>query len=386
MIDTRALDQALRYAVETGAVPGVVATVTSAEGPAYEGAAGVRAAGGTAPMTADTVFWIASMTKAITSAGALLLVEDGVLALDAPLGPLLPALAAPRVLEGFDADGAPRLRPARGAVTLRHLLTHTSGFSYDFANADLARFMEQRGIPPVGSGRLAALDLPLLFDPGERWEYGISTDWAGRAIEAASGQRLDAFLRDRVLGPLGMDDTVFAPRPDQRDRLAALHRPGANGGHEPIPPTRAPEAAPEFLSGGGGLHSTARDYAAFLRAILRDGAGVLRPESVAELRRNQVGDLRAGRIPAANPAMMTEADFYPGQEARWSLAFLLNPERGPLGRSPGCLAWAGLANTYYWVDPSRGLAVVVMMQVLPSGDPGAIRALAAFEGALYGVR
>ncbi len=297
MIDTGAIDRALRQAVAAGDVPGVVAVAADAQGVVYEGAFGLRHLEDGPAMTLDTVFWIASMTKAVTSVAALQLVERGLLELDAPIGALLPGLAAPQVLEGFDAEGAPRLRPARRPITLRHLLTHTAGFGYDIWNAEINRYMAATGLPPTGTGRLAALAAPLLFDPGERWNYGINTDWVGRAVEAASGRSLDVYFRERIFGPLGMTETGHVLRPEQRTRRAAMHQRVADGGLAPV--AFALPEAPEFFSGSGGLHSTAGDYLRFARMILGrgrlDGAELLRPETVDLMATNQIGPLTVGR-------------------------------------------------------------------------------------------
>src|SRR5688572_21262717 len=227
----RQIDGVLRGAVATGEVPGVVAMAASGDGPIYEGAFGVRERGTGRAMTLDTVFRIFSMTKAITCVAAMQLVEEGRLSLDAPVPDIgEPALAAPQVLDGFDAAGAPLLRPAKRPITLRHLLTHTAGFTYEFWNADTLRYVETTGTPGIISGQLAALRRPLNFDPGEQWEYGINIDWVGRIVEAVSGEPLDAYLHRRVLAPLGMADTGFVPTPEQHARQASMHQRQADGG------------------------------------------------------------------------------------------------------------------------------------------------------------
>ncbi|MBV8525234.1 MAG: beta-lactamase family protein [Acetobacteraceae bacterium] len=380
-----AIDQRLAQAVEQNGVPGVVAAVTNRDGLDYEGAFGKRNVAASAPMTADTVFWIASMTKAVTSVAALQLVEQGKLSLDGPIGDLLPGLTHPQVLEGFAADGKPLLRPARSPITLRHLLTHTSGFGYDFSSAEISRYVQYNCLPAVTTCQTRALDLPLLFDPGERWEYGISTDYVGLAIEAASGERLEQYFHRHVLAPLGMKDTGFVLRPEQKQRLAAMHQRMPDGRLQPIP-FAMPET-PEFFTGGGGLYSTALDYARFMRTVLNqgraDGGRILKPETCALLICNQVGSLQAGVIKTANPALSNEADPFPGMPCHWSLAFLINPQPSPLGRSAGSLSWGGLANTFYWIDPGRGLGAVILMQMLPFADPKALSAAAGFEQAIY---
>src|ERR1051325_2645929 len=288
------IEDTLRGAVEAGDVPGGVAMAATAGGPIYEGAFGLRALGAGPAMTLDTAFRIASMTKAITSVAAMQLVEQGRLSLDGPVPDIDPALARPQVLEGFDASGAPRLRPAKRPISLRDLLTHTAGFVYEMWNADAKRYVEATGTPPVLSGRLAALRRPLAFDPGDRWEYGINIDWVGQLVEAASGMNLDAYFREHIFGPLGMSDTGFVPSPEQQTRRASVHQRQPGGGLvvQPLPAV----STPEFFAGGGGLSSTPRDYLAFLRMLLHGGtlnsARILRPETVELMNRNHIGDLQ----------------------------------------------------------------------------------------------
>ena len=380
------IDSVLRGAVERGEVPGVAAASGNRGGTLYEGAFGRRGLDRPDPMTPDTVAWIASMTKAVTTVAALQQVEAGKLALDSPIGEAVPALAEPKVLEGFEADGAPKLRPARRPITLRHLLTHTAGFSYDIWNADIGRHMERHGLPGIITCRRAALDTPLVADPGERWEYGINIDWAGLAVEAVTGQRLEEVLRERVLGPLGMADTAFRIGTAQRARLASMHARGPDGSLAAIP-FEVPQE-PEFHMGGGGLYGTAPDYLRFCRMVLNggalDGARVLSPETAAEMGRNQIGPLKVRKLETALPNSSNDAEFFPGMPKGWSLAFMVNDEDAPGGgRSAGSLAWAGLANTYYWMDPKRDLAGVVVTQILPFADPKVLDLLGAFERAVH---
>lgn len=383
-LDAR-LDTLLRRAAEAGDVRGVAVAVGTRDRVVYTGAAGTRDAEGRLPMTADTVAWIASMTKAITTVAALQMVEQGRLALDAPIGEILPALAQPHVLEGFDENGTPRLRPARRPITLRHLLTHTSGHSYDMWNADMGRYMEGAGVPGAVSCQRAALATPLIADPGDRWEYGIGIDWAGQAVEAASGQRLDAYLRDHVLGPLGMADTAFRIGSSQRERLAAMHARQPDGSLMPIP--FEVEQEPEFHMGGGGLYGTAPDYLCFTRMILGSGslggARLLRPETVAAMARDQIHPLRVRPMVSAKPAVTNDAEFFPGQDKGWTLGFVRNTQAIPGRRSAGSLAWAGLANSYYWIDPAHDVAGVLVTQVLPFADARVLGLLDRVEAAVY---
>ena len=248
----RNLDPILRQAAESRDIAGVVAAAAAQDGILYEGAFGKRDLAKGTDMTRDSVFWIASMTKAITSAAAMQLVEQGKLQLEQPMGALLPELKSPQVLEGFDQKGEPKLRPAKHPITLRHLLTHTAGFTYDIWNADTARYAKHADLPGIITCKNAALKTPLAFDPGTGWEYGINIDFVGKAVEAVSGQTLDAYLRQNIFTPLGMADTGFIIGPDQRARLVSVHARKPDGALEPIE-FGVPQD-PEFFMGGGGLN------------------------------------------------------------------------------------------------------------------------------------
>jgi CubicO group peptidase (beta-lactamase class C family) len=379
------IDSVLRSAVEAREVPGVVALAASDKGAIYDGAFGMRDLNAGGAMTGDTVFRIASMTKAITSVAAMQLVEQGKLGLDEPVPPVDPALNAPQVLEGFDAAGQPRLRPAKRPITLRHLLTHTAGFTYDWSNPNTQRYVQVTGMLPGSSGKLAALRQPLAFDPGDKWEYGINIDWVGRIVETVSGQPLGDYLRDKICAPLGMSDTGFAPTVEQRARLAPVHQRQADG---TLVPTAYDFAIdPEFHNGGGALYSTGRDYLTFLRMLLHDGElngqRVLRPETVALINQNQIGDLQAGRLPSQVPERAHDFELFPGMAVRWGLAYMLNSEPGPDGRSANSLSWAGIFNSYYWLDPARRVAGVILSQFLPFADPAMLRLYGRFERGVY---
>jgi methyl acetate hydrolase len=382
------IDDILTQAVEHGTVAGAAAFIGNREGVISTHTAGLRDTASGAAMIADTVFQIASMTKAITSVAAMQLVERGLLSLDAPLGDLLPEFANPQVIDGFEEDGTVILRPAKSGITLRHLLTHTSGLGYEFMNADMLRARGPGGGPAPGTK--AALISPLLFDPGERWEYGISTDWVGLTVEAASGQRLDAYCAAEILEPLGMADTGFAVTDAMAPRRAALQLRGEGGTLTPFPVEIGGGPGAEIVSGGGGLYSTGPDYMRFLRMILNggslDGATILKPGTVAEMGRNQIGNIRAGEMGSINLMFALPNDPFPDQHTGWGLGFLINPETGHNGRAAGSLAWAGIANTYYWIDPTNDVAGLIMMQHLPFGDPAALSLYGAFERAVYGVK
>jgi methyl acetate hydrolase len=289
------------------------------------------------------------------------------------------------VLEGFDAAGAPRLRAPKRAITLRHLLTHTAGFGYETWNPDIARFQQATGTPSMSSCRRAAFAAPLLFDPGERWNYGIGIDWAGRTLEAVSGKKLGAYLREELFAPLGMNDTAFRITPAMRQRLAKVHQRGDDGALAVTDLEIQQE--PEVEMGGGGLYSTAADYLKFVRMVLNRGrAGgrqLLRPETVDQMARNQMGTARVTMLRTAIPQRSNDAEFFPGVEKGWGLSFQVNLERAPTGRAAGGLMWAGLGNCYFWIDPAGGAGGVFLTQILPFCDRKALPLYYDFEKTVY---
>ena len=386
MRDTGPIDQVLSDAVASGQVPGVVAVAANADGTIYQGAFGHRSAAGGPPMTLDTVFRIASMTKAVTGAAVMQLVEQGRIGLDQPAEEILPFLRQTQVLDGYDAAGKPILRAPRGTITLRKLLTHTAGFVYDTWNRDMNRYAAETGLPAARTARLEALSAPLGFDPGTRWEYGINIDIAGRMIDVLLDTNLEAYMQKHVLGPLGMVDTSFIPNDRLKPRLATVHNREADGRlvpfDAPLPPPN-----PAFFAGGGGLFSTAPDYLRFLRALMAggelDGQRILKPETVALMGQNNMGDLNVLPMNTCNPRMSNPVDLFPDQPKKWGLTFLINTRDVPGRRSAGSLAWAGINNTYYWLDPTKKIAGVLMTQVLPFADPTVLSLLDRFEAAVY---
>jgi methyl acetate hydrolase len=382
MIDTSKITEGLRRAADSGDVPGVVAAAATSDGVIFEGAFGKRSLATGAATTPDTVVRIASMTKAVTAACAMQQIERGNLSLDGDLATIVPQLGRVQVLEGFDGAGKPRLRAPKRAITLRHLLTHTAGYSYDMWNGDIVRYIEVTGMPGIMTCKNAALELPLVADPGEKWEYGISIDWAGKAVEAASGRNLDRYMQENILGPLGMTDTGFKIGDAQRGRLASVHARTPDG-LAPIE-MEFPQN-PEFFMGGGGLYSTMSDYLKFTRMILHGGTlkgvQVLRPETVATMSRNAMGDLVCTPMKTSVPSATNDVDFVAGM--KWGLSFMINPSPMATGRSAGSLAWAGLANSYYWIDPIRKVTGVFATQILPFNDAKAVKAFEGFETAVY---
>jgi methyl acetate hydrolase len=382
------IDDVLRKPIEAGLIPGVVALAADDRGVFYEGAFGWRAVDKPEPMTPDSVFRIASMTKAVTGTAAMQLVEEGRIGLDQPIGDVLPVVKNVKVLEGFDADGAPRLRDPRGPVTLRHLLTHTSGYGYDVFNPDLGRYIEVVGLPSIMSHKNDSLRVPLLFDPGTGWEYGIGIDLAGKVVETVTGQTLEAYFRQHIFEPLGMRDTSFLLSDEMARRLVGAHMRGPDGKPTPIS-FESPQDA-DFYTGGAGLFSTAPDYLAFTRMLLAggtlDGVRVLKQETVKLMARNAIGDLDVPMVRSNNPALALEVETFPGQVKKWGLTFLINTKDVEGFRAAGSLTWGGIHNTYFWIDLTRRITAVAMMQILPIGDPHVLGTMIAFEQALYAMR
>ena len=388
-MDSR-LDDLLQRAVtdddSASRVPGVVATATRADGTVYSGAAGVRSAGDHTAMTTDSVFCLYSATKPITATAVLQCVEDGLLDLDAPASEYVPEIADLQVIEGFADDGSQLLRPAANPITTRMLLLHTAGLGYMFYSDVYSRILADTGQPDIVGATMAALKTPLLFDPGTRWNYGTSMDWAGLVVESVRGRRLGEVMAERIFAPLGMADTAFTMTPSMAERRATVHKRSARDGT--LTPTGAvlPQD-PEIHMGGHGLYSTMPDYTRFLRMWLRDGEGehgrVLRPETVAAASVDGLGDLEVGVLKTSAPSLSHDAEFFPGLSKSWAYSFMVNDEQAPTGRSAGSLAWAGLANVYFWIDRTRDVAGIWGTQILPFADPGALGHYLDFESAVY---
>jgi CubicO group peptidase (beta-lactamase class C family) len=369
------IDKALQAKIGAEEIPGVVAMAANEQLVVYEGAFGFRDIAAASRMSADTIFRVASMVKLLTSVAALQLVERGKLKLDEPAGNIDPTLGSAQVLAGFDAKGVPQLRPAQKPITLRNLLTHTSGFSYLLWDPNVVRYLK------VARRNPAFPRMPLMFEPGSRWAYGGSLDRVGRMVEIAGGQSLDRYFSDHITGPLGMSDTGFSLTGKQRERQAILHVRDATGKLLPQPLEKP--NVPKVFSGGGGIYSTAPDYLTLLQALLNGGrlreTSILRPETVALMSENQIGNLEAGILKTTNPALSNDVDFFPGIQLRWGLGHMINIDPVPDGRKAGSLTWAGLFNTYYWIDPTMRIAGVIMMQILPFADRQALKAYRQFE-------
>lgn len=372
------LETRLRAAVERREVPGLVVMAGDRRGVLFQGAFGAAESAGGRAMALDAIFRIASMTKAVTSVAVMQFVEAGRLSLDDPAAKVLPELANVKVLEKFDpATGAYTLRPAKSPITVRQLLTHTSGLGYSFINPTLQQFKPREGDSQAYG--------PLLFDPGTDWHYGTSTDVLGRLVEQLAGRDLEAYCRERILGPLGLHDTGFVLPPEKFSRLVNIHRRRADGAFDEDP--RSAPKPPSSYSGGGGLYSTARDYLRFLQMLLNDGelggVRILERATVAQMTQNQIGDLRPHAHRSAIPDRSRDFTFTDEARDKWGLGFQISGAPVEGRRSPGSLSWAGIYNTYFWFEPARGVAGVIMMQFSPFADPQALAVYETFERGVY---
>lgn len=383
-----ALDALLKKGTEGGEIPGVVAVAADRSGVIYEGASGVRAHGGTTPMTLDTFACFASMTKAITGAAAMQLVEQGRLDLDAPAAKVLPELGKIQVRTGWAADGKAILRAPRSPVTLRNLLTHTSGFAYEIFNADVDKELTDAGKPNVFSGSSATMDRALIADPGTAWNYGIGIDWVGRMVEQVSGQKLRDYMGQHIFAPLGMKDVTFEASAEQQSRASAMHARLPDGSLVVIPfglPTDA-----EHDMGGHGLMGSLPHYLRFTRAILNggilDGNRILAPTTVELMGRNHIGALSVPKLKTHQPQLSNDCDLHPGIDLKWGLSFIINQQPLPEGRAAGSLAWAGLPNAYFFIDPKSGITAAFLTQILPFWDAKVVALYQKFERTLYDLR
>jgi methyl acetate hydrolase len=376
-----------RVTTGTPRVPGAVAMVTDRSANIYEGATGLRTLSASDPMSTDTVFAIFSTTKAITGTAIMQCVEEGKLDLDAPAKMYAPDLGKVEVLDGFDAGGKPRLRAPKRDITTRMLMLHTAGFGYDFFNANYNRLAQEHGQPSVITSSKAALTTPLLFDPGDKWEYGSNLDWCGQVVEGIRGKRLGEVMRERIFQPLGMEDIAFSMTPSMRGRLAIIHQREADGSLTPLPDLQLPPD-PEVHMGGHGLYASIGEYMKFIRMWLNDGTGpqgrVLKAETVeAALRNGLQAHQKVVMLPGVIPSLSNDAEFFPGLKKSWSYTFMVNDEDAPTGRPVGAIGWAGLANTFYWIDRKNELGGYWATQILPFADPVSFTGYMDFEAATY---
>jgi len=373
-----------RLVTSSPRIPGVVAMATDRRGNFYEGAAGQRAMGGAA-MTTDSVFAIFSTTKAITGMAVLQAAEEGKLDLDAPAKNYVPDIGKLQVIDGFDGAGKPLLRAPRRDITTRMLMLHTAGLAYEFSNETYYRLAHEHGQPSVITGTKASIMTPLLFDPGERWEYGSNIDWCGQVVESVRGKRLGEVFAERIFAPLGMKDTGFALSASMRSRLADVHARGADGSLTPMNFVLPQE--PEIHMGGHGLYATVGDYMRFIRAWLNDGMGengrVLQAETVRMAAKNGLGEKKIKMLPGVDRTLLNDAEFFPGLSKSWALTFMVNDTEAPTGRPAGAIGWAGLGNLFYWIDRQNGVGGFWATQILPFGDAVSFTGYVDFEAAVY---
>ena len=379
-------DTVLRDTVNrAGGAPGVVAMATNREGVFYEGAAGVRRLGEDQPMTTDSVFAIFSTTKAFTGTALMQLVEEGLVKLSDPVKEYVPEIAEIQVLEGFDSTGEPKLRKPKTDVTIDNLMLHTAGFSYEFFSHDDLRYRNVRDIPTIVSSTFESIRTVLLFDPGERWGYGVNIDWVGKVVEALRGKRLGEVFKERIFDPLDMNDIGFVLTPSMESRLVTIHNRAADGTLSPSD-LILPQP-PDMDMGGHGLYATVGEYIKLIRMILNDGEGpngrVLKPETVAQMSKNGLGELKSGGWITSIPALSNEGEFFPGLQKSWAYTFQVNEEETPSGRPVGQLMWAGLANTFYWIDRKNGIGAYWGSQILPFQDVASYPGFVDFETAVY---
>ncbi len=355
-----------------------VAMTANADGVTWSGAAGEAAA-------LDTVFRIFSMTKAVGSTAAMILMDRGQLKPDTPVESVLPEFASIQLLEAFDADGKPRLRAPKVKATARHLATHTSGFVYEFWNGVMPRYMEATGAPTILSGLKVALNYPLLFEPGERWDYGIGIDWLGQMVEKIDGRRIDQFCKEEIFDPLGMKDTRCEVESHMASRLAGVSIRGEDGKFAPF--DLAPPSNPEVYGMGHALYSTAPDYMRFLRMYLNkgtlDGRRILSEAGVDSMLANQIGNTPIPCLKTVAPPITADAEFFPGKRKSYSMAFMRFDEDIPGMRHAGSQGWAGVLNSHYWFDPKAGIAGVLMTQSLPFVEPRFMDTYERFERETY---
>lgn len=369
----QAVSSLLGAAVADGLVPGVVAAVADAQACRRLEACGAAATDPWRPMAADSVFRVASMTKLVTSVAVLELVDEGRVDLDATMADYVPGFVQPEVLDEFDArTGAYTTRPAVRDATVRELLSHTGGYGYWFLHEPLR----------IASGPEPDLfDPPFLIDdPGRRFAYSTSTDVAGLLIEPVTGLSLDGFFEQRIFRPLGMGDTGFR-LPVDRERLVHVHRRSGKGFRQlPL------ENRDHPVRGGGGLYSTAADYLRLLRCLLRggelDGTRILSESAVAEISRNQIGDLEASMQRTALADRSNDFIFMDGSQ-KFGLGVMIETEQRRGRRAIGSFSWAGIVNTFFWVDPANELAAVLFLQLAPFASRASIDILQRFETAVY---
>ncbi|WP_413380698.1 serine hydrolase domain-containing protein [Alkalihalobacillus sp. 1P02AB] len=377
------LDRILANSVKrAGGVPGVVAMVTDREGNIYEGAVGVRDSSTQQSMTTDTVFSLLSTTKALTGTVLMKLVEEGKVRLDDPVKEYVPEIADIMVLKGFDPDGQPRLRKPKTDITINMLMLHTAGFGYEFFSPEDRKYRQVKEMPSIMTSSFDSVKSVLLFEPGERWNYGANIDWVGKVVENVYGMRLGEAMKREVFTPLNMSDIGFVLSSSMMERRATIHTRDQDGQLTPNPHILLPQT-PEMDMGGHGLYASIGEYMRFIRMILNEGSGVLNPETVSKMTQNGLGDLTSGGWVSSDPTLVNDGEFFPGFQKSWSYTFQVNEKPLPTGRPAGQLMWAGLANLYYWIDRENGIGGFWATQMFPYQDPSSYLGCLEFESAVY---
>lgn len=388
-VSKNALKQTLEKVLENtvnraGGAPGVVAMVTDRNGNIYEGAAGFRDLDTKVPMTTETVFALFSTTKAITGAVLMKLIEEGKVSLEDPVKKYVPEIEDIMVLDSFNSDGTPKLRKPNKDITINMLMLHTAGFGYEFFSENDRRYRESKGVPSILTSTFDSIKSVLLFEPGERWNYGVNIDWVGKVIEAVCGKRLEEVMKEYIFEPLNMNDISFNPNTSMKGRRATIHTRDQNGLLTPKPDLILPED-PEMDMGGHGLYASIGEYMKFIRMILNDGQGIFKKETIEQMAQNGLGELKSGGWLTSDTTLANDGEFFPGVQKSWSYTFQVNDEPLPTGRPAGQLMWAGLANLYYFIDRENGIGGFWATQMFPYQDPASYLGYVEFESAIYSI-
>ncbi|GFF92482.1 esterase EstB [Aspergillus udagawae] len=357
----------------------------------------------------DSIFWVASLTKIVTAVAVMIVVERGLISLDDDVGQVVPELAAPEVLTGFDEDGSvldgdsrclmesplltifllgkPIVYRTEKKLTLRHLLTHTSGFTFSLICQNLQKWAAYHGRNiDHTQGTYESITYPLIFEPGEDWRYGPGVDWAGRVVEVLSGKRLEEFIHENICVPLDLQSTTFHPEtlPTFEKRKVEIALRNGDGSLTPIKEI-FPLPTPDDL-GGGSLYSTPREFTKFLSALLAGGRGVIKPKSVDEIFRPQLPEnvrLRLNQQINMPEARAMKWSFTTGDQVDFGLAVAVTVGDVPDGRADGTVSWGGHTNTHFWIDRKTGICATSFFQHLPPSDPQVIALRDEFETELY---
>ena len=371
------ISERLELALQKEGIPGAVALVTDKKSILYHAAFGWENVAAAKRMRPDSLFNIASMTKAVTSFGVMQLVDKGLIALDDPIRNHIRDLCPFEVFTDFsETSGKYEKRPATTEVSIKHLLTHTSGLAYWFNSAQLYHLGKEKTIHQ-------SWRYPLHHDPGTLWTYGDSTALLGELIALKAGQSIEAYMEDNIFNPLGMTETSFSLSPKKTEGLVTLHKRTGKGFSE----TPNPREIVAKGYGDAGLISTASDYAKFMRVFLNEGKTasgecILRPDLVAQMGENHIGDLDLRLQVSTDPTSAKDFPQGAGQD-RWGLGFQIAAQNKNVRRAKGSLSWAGLFNTKFWIDPQNGIAATLLMQYLPFDDESNLRVLDVFEASVY---